>query len=116
MVATLRAVVEGSIATLESLGALGEDIEDEWTYVTDLVAAQRLRLEAIVERRGAEPASEAAERAAELAAEEAALITDPHRAIDWLSTFPELVALAIGEPVGGGPGKGAPTAAPASGS
>ena len=24
-------------------------------------------------------------------------ITDPHRAIDWLSTFPQVVLLAIGE-------------------
>ena len=115
MASSLRDVIEGSIATLESLGALGEDIEDEWTYVTDLVAAQRLRLEAIVERRGDEPATAEAERAAELAAEEAALITDPHRAIDWLSTFPELVALAVGEPVGGGPGEGASAVAPVSG-
>jgi hypothetical protein len=102
MVSPLRDVIEGAIATLESLGALGEEIEDEWTYVTDLVAAQRLRLEAIVERRGDEQATAVAERAVELAAEEAGLVGDPHRAIDWLSTFPELVALAVGEPVGGG--------------
>ena len=115
MAATLRELLEGAIATLESLGALGEDVEDEWTYVTDLVAAQRLRLEAVVERRGDEIATRAAERAAELAAEEAGLITDPHRAIDWLSTFPELVALAVGEAVGGGPAQGASTTAPAGG-
>jgi hypothetical protein len=102
MATPLRDVLEGAIATLESLGALGEEIEDEWTYVTDLVAAQRLRLEAIVERRGDQLAAELAERAVELATEEAGLVTDPHRAIDWLSTFPELVALAVGEPVGGG--------------
>jgi hypothetical protein len=102
MASSLRDVIEGAIATLESLGALGEEIEDEWTYVTDLVAAQRLRLEAIVERRADEPAADVAERAVELAGEEAGLVTDPHRAIDWLSTFPELVALAVGEPVGGG--------------
>jgi hypothetical protein len=27
---------------------------------------------------------------------EIGLITDPHKAIDWLSTFPHLVALALG--------------------
>ena len=59
MATLLRDVIEGAIATLESLGSLGEEIEDEWTYVTDLEAAQRLRLEAIVERRGDEPASDA---------------------------------------------------------
>jgi hypothetical protein len=103
MATTLNALLGRAIETLEALGALGEDVEDEWTYVTDLVAAQRLRLEAIAERRGDEPADLATERAIELAAEEVGLITDPHRAIDWLSTFPELVALAVGEPVGAAP-------------
>ena len=28
---------------------------------------------------------------------EAGLIEDPHRAIDWLSTFPQVVLAAIGE-------------------
>ena len=103
MATTLQALLDRAIETLEALGALGEDVEDEWTYVTDLVAAQRLRLEAIAERRGDDPADAATERAVELAAEEVDLITDPHRAIDWLSTFPELVALAVGEPVGAMP-------------
>jgi hypothetical protein len=110
MATTLQALLNSAIDTLDLLGALGEDVEDEWTYVTDLVAAQRLRLEAIAERRGDELADAAAERAVELAAEEVGLITDPHRAIDWLSTFPELVALAVGEPVGA-----APAADPAAG-
>jgi hypothetical protein len=67
-----------------------------------------------VERRGDEPADPAAERAVELASEEAGLITDPHRAIDWLSTYPELVALALGEPVGGGPAEGPVSGGPVS--
>ena len=110
MATTFQALLDRAVDTLESLGALGEDVEDEWTYVTDLVAAQRLRLEAIADRRGDELADAAAERAVEQAAEEVGLITDPHRAIDWLSTFPELVALAVGEPVGA-----APAADPAAG-
>jgi hypothetical protein len=110
MAPTLQALLDRTIDTLDLLGALGEDVEDEWTYVTDLVAAQRLRLGAIAERRGDELADAATERAVELAAEEVGLITDPHRAIDWLSTFPELVALAVGEPVGA-----APAADPAAG-
>jgi hypothetical protein len=32
---------------------------------------------------------------------EIALITDPHKAIDWLSTFPHVVALALGGDVDG---------------
>jgi hypothetical protein len=110
MATTMRGLLDRAIETLDALGTLSEDVEDEWTYVTDLVAAQLLRLEAIAERRGDEAVGEAAERAVELAAEEVGLISDPHRAIDWLSTFPELVALAVGEPVGG-----APVAGPAGG-
>lgn len=101
MAATVGDLLDRASATVDALGALGEEVEDEWTYVTDLVAAQRLRLETVAGRRGGDPADAAAEHAVELAVEEAGLIVDPHRAIDWLSTFPELVALAIGEPVGG---------------
>jgi hypothetical protein len=103
MASTLQTLLDRAIETLDALGAIGEDIEDEWTYVNDLVAAQRLRLEAIVERRGDQLANPDAERAIDLAVEEANLIADPHKAIDWLSTFPELVALAVGEPVGAAP-------------
>lgn len=99
---TVRDVLERALETLDALGSLGETIEDEWTYVTDLGAAQRFRFELLADRRGDEIVTAAAERAVELADEEARLIADPHRAIDWLSTFPELVALAVGEPVGGG--------------
>jgi hypothetical protein len=107
---TVADLLDRALETLDALGALGEEVEDEWTYVTDLVAAQRLRLETLAERRGSEPASAAADRAVALASEEAGLIDDPHRAIDWLSTFPELAALAIGEPVGGGSGPDQPGA------
>jgi hypothetical protein len=103
MAVTLKDLIDRALGTLDDLGALGEEVEDEWTYVTDLVAAQRLRLETVADRRGGIPAAAATERAIELASEEAGLIDDPHRAIDWLSTYPELVALAIGEPVGGEP-------------
>jgi hypothetical protein len=94
-------VVSRALDALEALGLLGEDVEDEWTYVTDLVDAQRVRLERIRDRRGTSHV--AAERAAavDLAIEETGRITDPHKAIDWLSTFPDLVALALDEPVGG---------------
>ena len=29
--------------------------------------------------------------------DESGLIADPHRAIDWLSTFPQLALVALGE-------------------
>jgi hypothetical protein len=80
----------------DRLGLLGEDIEDEWTYVTDLGAAWRARLDAVDAARGHDPAGMAAV-AIDRAIAEVDLIEDPHRAIDWLSTFPQVVLLALGE-------------------
>jgi hypothetical protein len=80
----------------DRLGLLGEDIEDEWTYVTDLGAVWRARLEAVDASRGHEPAGVAAS-AIDRAIAEVDTIEDPHRAIDWLSTFPQVVLLALGE-------------------
>jgi hypothetical protein len=80
----------------ERLASLGEEIEDEWSYVTDLAAAWRDRLEALDRDRGSElagPCGPAIERAIA----EIGRITDPHRAIDWLSTFPQVVLTAAGE-------------------
>ena len=79
------------------LESLAEDIEDEWTYVTDLAAAWRTRIEEVVAQRSAEPASEAQHAAVDQAIDEIGRISDPHRAIDWLSTFPQVVLVALGE-------------------
>jgi len=87
-------------AGLDDLGLLAEDLEDEWTFVTDLVAAQTRRLAAIAARRGSETATAPAAQALDELLREVALIEDPHRAIDWLSTFPDLTAMALGEPIG----------------
>jgi hypothetical protein len=100
-VTTIADLIERALAGLDDIGSLGEDIEDEWTFVTELVAAQRERLAAIGDHRSLEPATAEAEAAIGAALDEVALITDPHRAIDWLSTFPDLVALGLREPLGG---------------
>ena len=39
--------IDAALEAYDRLGLLGEDIEDEWTYVTDLAAAWRARLEAV---------------------------------------------------------------------
>ena len=44
-----------------------------------------------------EPASDEISTAVDRAIEEIAQIADEHRAIDWLSTFPQVVLLALGE-------------------
>jgi hypothetical protein len=103
MTGTVSTAVSRSLDALDALGLLGEAIDDEWSYVTDLVAAQRARLEAIDRRRGPDPLTVERATAVDLAIEEAGRIADPNRAIDWLSTFPDLVALALDEPIGGPP-------------
>lgn len=82
---------------LEHLATLGEDVEDEWQYVQDLGAAWTDRLAGIAAARGAEKLPPEAAAAVERLAEEAGAIEDPHRAIDWLSTLPQAVCIALGE-------------------
>jgi len=94
---TLAEVVARAIAALERLATLGEEVEDEWQYVADLVAVYRGRLGQVAAARDAEPVTPEAARAIDLAVEEAGLISDPHRAIDWLSTLPQIVLFTLGE-------------------
>jgi hypothetical protein len=84
-----------ALAALGVLADLGETVEDEWTYVTKLTEMGRARLHAAVPDAGAlVPAEMAA--AIDMLADEAGRITDPHRAIDWLSTLPAVAELALG--------------------
>lgn len=86
-----------ALAAYEDLASLAEDVEDEWTYVTDLAAAWRARIERLIDDRGTDPASELESAAIERAIDEIGRITDPHRAIDWLSTFPQVVLVILGD-------------------
>ena len=88
-----------SIARLayDDLTSLGEDVEDEWSYVTDLSTAWNARLDEVVQSRGDEAAPAGVSAAVPALVAEAAAIDDPHRAIDWLSTFPQVVLIALGE-------------------
>jgi hypothetical protein len=94
---TVDQLVERALAAYEELTSLAETVEDEWTYVTDLAGAWRERLEVVAGQRGAEPAGAPGQAAVEQAIDEVGRIRDPHRAIDWLSTFPQLVLTAVGE-------------------
>jgi hypothetical protein len=93
----MGAAVVLAVDGLLDLAELGEEVDDEWQYVQDLVTAWRDRLETVGEARATEPL--AADRAAAVAraVDEARRITDPHRAIDWLSTLPQVVLVALGE-------------------
>jgi hypothetical protein len=95
---TRAEAVERALAAFDALVAVGETIEDEWIYVTDLAAAGRAVIRGAGEQPSADGLALPADRAAAVvaAAAEIAAIEDPHRAIDWLSTFPAVIALALG--------------------
>ena len=81
----------------DALAEMGEDVEDEWSYVNDLANAWRVRLEAVGSERADEPIPAETTAAMDTLIAELGLITDPHRAIDWLSTAPQVALLALGE-------------------
>jgi hypothetical protein len=91
-------VAERAAVAYEALAELAETVEDEWQYVTDLVDAYLPSIRAL----GTRPAGRAgsispeAEAAVDESIAEIELIADPHKAIDWLSTFPHVIALALG--------------------
>jgi hypothetical protein len=93
----LQTVVDRALGAYASLAELGEDVEDEWSYVNDLAAAWQQRLTDVADRRAAEMLPDATAAAIDRAIAEIGLISDPHRAIDWLSTYPQVVLLALGE-------------------
>jgi hypothetical protein len=94
---TLADVVSRAEAGYDDLLALAETIEDEWSETNDLAAAWRSRLEDVAAARGAEPAAPRILEALDVLLDEAASIDDAHRAIDWLSTFPQVLLTALGE-------------------
>ncbi len=111
--ATVPEAVELALAAYEALCGLAETIEDEWTYVTALaeVGRGRIRKAALAAPPSASGASAAPGPAPALPADQARAIrlvsaeiramTDPHRAIDWLSTFPAVIELAFAPGTGG---------------
>jgi hypothetical protein len=84
----------GSLAVLARTAA---PVEDEWQYVGDLVTVWSGALQAVAAARAGQAAPPGAEAAIDRLAAEAASISDPHRAIDWLSTLPAVALLAVGE-------------------
>ena len=90
-------LVAHALAGLDQLAATAESIPDEWQYVTDLGTVWRARLRAVADTRGAEPAPGEAVDAIDALVAEAGRIGDPHRAIDWLSTLPQVALAALGE-------------------
>lgn len=94
---TIDAAVARALVAYATLTELGEEVEDEWSYVNDLATAWRDRLDEVASARAGAPIDPAADAAIDRAIDEIGRITDPHRAIDWLSTFPQVALLALGE-------------------
>ena len=93
---TIPELVRQAIAAEEALATLGEEIEDEWSYVNEVRDAWIDRLnDAAAPFDGTDPADPAVVEAVRLAIDEAGTIRDPHRAIDWLSTLPQVILLAL---------------------
>jgi len=95
--ATVDAALGRALEAYAVLTELGEQIEDEWSYVNDLSDAWRDRIDAVAGAKRGRPLEPAAAAAIEGAIAEIGRIGDSHRAIDWLSTYPQVVLLAVGE-------------------
>jgi hypothetical protein len=97
MAATISELMERAIAALETLATTAEPIVDEQQYVRDLVLVWTARLRAVGADRAIQAGAPELDDAIEWIVAEAGRIADPHRAIDWLSTLPQVALLAVGE-------------------
>lgn len=98
MPVTIADLIDRALGGFDVLTVTAEPVEDEYQYVTDLGTVWRARLRAVAIARGTEPAPPGTDEAVSALVDEAARITDPHRAIDWLSTLPQVALAALGEP------------------
>lgn len=94
---TIQSVVDRALQAYASLVELGESVDDEWSYVNDLAGAWQQRFTEVTAARGSDSVPETVAVAVDRAIDEIGLIADPHRAIDWLSTYPQVVLVALGE-------------------
>ena len=94
---TIDAAIARALDAYDALSGLGESVEDEWTYVTELTVAWQGRLEEVAASRGGDGIDVETAAAIDRAIDEISRIEDPHRAIDWLSTFPQVILVALGE-------------------
>jgi hypothetical protein len=97
MSTTVADLVARARAAFEVLATTAEPVSDEVQYLADLETVWGARLTSVSGARAAEPAPDGAEAAIAALEAEAVLITDPHRAIDWMSTLPQVALAALGE-------------------
>ena len=94
---TVDAVLERALAAYADLTERAEEVDDEWSYIQELTGAWRDRVEAVRAERASEPVGPETSEAIHTLIDEIARIDDPHRALDWLSTFPQVALIALGE-------------------
>ncbi len=94
---TIASLIDRAQEGFAALAATAEPVDGETQYVADLAIVWEARLRAVAEARGADDAAPEVRDAIEALVAEAALVTDPHRAIDWLSTLPQVALVALGE-------------------
>ncbi len=97
MPSTVADVLARARAAFDALAETAAPVTDELQYLADLETVWGARLRAVAEARGTETAPAGAVGAIEALEAEAAAITDPHRAIDWMSTLPQVALAAVGE-------------------
>jgi hypothetical protein len=94
---TVADVVARALDAMDALVATAEPVDDEWQYVADLRTVWGARISAVAEPRAGEEADPSTVAAIDALCRAAAAVSDPHRAIDWLSTLPQATLLALGE-------------------
>ncbi len=94
---TVDDAIDRALTAYARLTERAEEVEDEWSYVNDLSAVWRERLELAAGSWTGAPLDPSVDAAIDRLIEEVDRIGDPHRAIDWLSTFPQVALLALGE-------------------
>ena len=95
MSATFGEAAARAATAYEALASLAESVEDEWQYVNDLLDEYLPGIQALAGPDPHAPLTYEAAAAVDEVVAEIGLIADPHKAIDWLSTFPYVVALAL---------------------
>ena len=93
--ATVGELIERAREAYEELLTVGEAIDDEWQYVNDLSASWLAEFDRVAAERGSAHGTLEAEAAVDWLIAEIGRIVDPHKAIDWLSTFPQAALLAL---------------------
>lgn len=89
-------LLERVVSAMTDLVTASESVDDEWIYIHDLETVWVARLRAVGAARMMDLPAGAADAVDALIAE-THRITDPHRAIDWMSTLPQAALVAVGE-------------------